>query len=346
MVNFMSVGKITSLVGLKVLFLFGIFIWHTNLPKSGIDLGARCCEFFFVVSGFLVAYNFHRKNSNLAPSPWGYFKRKLFQLYPLHIITFLISLIFLDKFSSTKAFFNIALLQSWTIDKPIFFGYNGVSWFLSSILFCYLIAPLLMSYIQVFNVKKTIKFLLCLCLLRFFIEYLPTTTHFSLWHIQYHVSPLIRGLEFFVGMQLLPIFLHLKEFFVQEKCIKWYFTFAEIAMVVLLYFLWEYTKFVRGAYIIFIVLLVLLIALNLGYVSKVLSNRLFIILSNIEYEFFMIHQIVIRMFAKYFKNTLNIYEYNLIILLVTIAICYCYKFIYPIFAKFITIFINRIKTSL
>lgn len=44
--------RIGSLAGLKVIALLLLFWWHSPIPNPNVDIGARVCEFFFVVSGF------------------------------------------------------------------------------------------------------------------------------------------------------------------------------------------------------------------------------------------------------------------------------------------------------
>lgn len=56
-------SRIHSLSGLKVIAILLIFWWHSWLNNPPCDLGARCCEFFFVASGFLVYYS-HKDTSS------------------------------------------------------------------------------------------------------------------------------------------------------------------------------------------------------------------------------------------------------------------------------------------
>ena len=107
---------------------------------------------FFVVSGFLVSYNYSNK---MVPATWNesclYVKKKLSKMWSLHFVAFFICLSLMpisDIFSMRTAFealINLFLLQSWSIDSRTFFSFNGTSWFLSSILFCYFLSPFLLK---------------------------------------------------------------------------------------------------------------------------------------------------------------------------------------------------------
>lgn len=331
---------ILPLCGLKALALLAIFVWHSTLPKPDIDIGARCCEFFFVVSGFLVAYNFYKKEFVFNISEMlSYTKRKFLDLYPLHILTFIISLIFFAKFRFETAIFNILLLQSWSCNDLIYFGYNGISWFISSLLFCYFMSPLLMNFVEVKNVRKTMFFLLGMILFRVLIE-LP------LFHINcniiYHINPIVRCLEFFIGMLVLPIYLHLKNTIQIRKNTKLIFSVIEILYVFILFNVWKYTNFIRGAYIPLISILILIFSMNLGFVSKLLSVNIFRKFSYIELEFFMFHQLVIKFFNMYLYISTNAYLNNIIAFATVIILSCCYKYLSKIFQE--NLFCNNEKS--
>ena len=49
--------QIKSLNGLKVISVILIFLWHVYISNPLPDFGARACELFFTISGFLVGYN-------------------------------------------------------------------------------------------------------------------------------------------------------------------------------------------------------------------------------------------------------------------------------------------------
>ena len=71
--------RINSLGILKIICFLLMFWHHSYLPKPSVDLGARACEFFFVASGFLVAYN-HADSSDSCSwkESYLYLKKKMF----------------------------------------------------------------------------------------------------------------------------------------------------------------------------------------------------------------------------------------------------------------------------
>ena len=50
-----------------------------------------------------------------------------------------------------KGVINLCLLQSWIGKSSIYFSYNGVAWFLSTMMFLYLVAPYLYRFFKTKN---------------------------------------------------------------------------------------------------------------------------------------------------------------------------------------------------
>lgn len=82
--------KIQSINGLKAFAILSVFWQYCNITILPFDMGARTCEFLFVASGFLVAYNHFDRG---LPSTWTeslrYTCEKLIRMWPLHVLTFL-----------------------------------------------------------------------------------------------------------------------------------------------------------------------------------------------------------------------------------------------------------------
>ena len=136
----MQKHRISSLAGLKVIAIWLIFWWHSWLTNPPCDLGARCCEFFFVASGFLVYYT-HNDSSTCT---WGdslrYITKKLVTIWPMHLLAFILCLCAMPiaevftQSTAIRGLINLLLLQCWIDIELIFLSFNGPSWCLSSVL--------------------------------------------------------------------------------------------------------------------------------------------------------------------------------------------------------------------
>ncbi len=205
----MTSKKITSLDGLKAIAMIFLFYWHSPLPKPSADLGARLCEILFVISGFLVAYNYIDENfpATLEQS-YSYTSKKFKRIWPIHFFAFALVAVntaitdpevLFSKKTIVSAVVNLSLLQAWSTD---FFSFNGATWFISALLFCYFSSPALLYVIRKYNSKV----LLVLAILIRIVLEKASVDEISVWTFNYHVSPVIRCIEFFIGMNLVPLY--------------------------------------------------------------------------------------------------------------------------------------------
>lgn len=156
--------KIVNIQGLRFIAFLLIFLIH-SVHIAGyerlFDYGGRGVEIFFVLSGYLMAYNFSEiKITYNLKSSLKYMLQKVRKFYILHLITFIaILLLWLYRFHKFGIHYeggihefildgvlNLTLLQSWY--DPAKFSFNGVSWFLSSIIFMYFCTPYLIHACQ------------------------------------------------------------------------------------------------------------------------------------------------------------------------------------------------------
>ena len=142
---------------IKFLSMILIIKWHIipyNIIK--IDYGARMCEILFISSGFLVGYNYYKREMPATfQSSFRYAYKHLRTFYPLELINVLYGIyIHKSKFNLTDIevmILNLCIMKSWSRHYQIAGCLNGISWFLSALLFCYILTPLLLCGI------KTIK---------------------------------------------------------------------------------------------------------------------------------------------------------------------------------------------
>lgn len=287
--------RINSLTGLKAIAMLLLFWWHFPIPNPPTDLGARACEVLFVASGFLVGYNYYYKRM---PCTWTasieYCRKKLAQFWPLHLIT-LIPMIYLNYLQEGMLtarkirliFVDAFLLQAWSSDPDVFFSYSGIAWFLSALMFCYFLSPLFLRYAR--EIKKSSLLFIIVAVFRVTIEYLEKAV--PIWGLSIHASPLIRCMEFFMGMLMVPLFIRISSEIGNTTTEFGICSVIEIAMMALTVFLMVRMNdvWMRGNYVILYCLLVFVISLEKGIVSKVLSSVPFTMFGSIQFEFYLFH---------------------------------------------------------
>lgn len=137
---------IKELTSLRFILILVIFFHHA-LPSypGGGDMGVAC---FFVLSGFCYALGYGRKVKAADFDYRVFLKSRLAKFYPLHWITMLIAIpVSLDAGQGWKngaiLGVNALLMQSWFPLSSVYYSFNGVSWFLSDMLFLVAVFPFL-----------------------------------------------------------------------------------------------------------------------------------------------------------------------------------------------------------
>lgn len=165
---------INSLTGIRALGAWWIILFHMQdeiaeiLPRSPlthfIDAGHIGVTLFFILSGFILSYNYAPRFCSLSSAKYfNFLGQRLARIYPVHLVT-LVALLGLvvtasltgqaldspEKYTAVKFFQHIFLVNGWTL--PIETSWNGVAWTLSVEWLCYLLFPLLSALL--FKIQK------------------------------------------------------------------------------------------------------------------------------------------------------------------------------------------------
>ena len=327
---------ISSLNGLKAIAMILIFWWHSPIKPENPDLGARMCELLFVLSGFLVGIN-HWNDTLEKKSQFtsDYWKSKLIKVWPLHLLAFLIEFVLAVVFSGTgiitkkyivNAVINLSLLQAWSNDKYLYFSFNGATWFLSALLFCYLMAPTILNRLR--RYKWEMMPYAGFVILRLSIEFLNFKWGWRGIEFNYHVSPIIRFLEFGIGLSLIPVYKKTKNKLQDKKYIFIVFSAFEIVTVFMyLYCMLTFNSdWLRGYYVLAVSVLILIMSFNWGGVCQVLSIKPLQLFSSIQLEFFIIHQVIVRFFQVCLPNAITSpLLLTILLFFVTLSLSVIYK---------------------
>ncbi|WP_025763978.1 acyltransferase family protein [Dyadobacter tibetensis] len=151
-------GRVEQLDGLRGIFSVLVVAHHHNAVKDSIfynnffvinsDLFV---DFFFVLSGFVIAMNYNTR-INSAPDFFDFLKKRIIRLYPLLVFTELVFLIFnvigdhssLKNFSMDSMYYFRTVTDTLTFmgSTPIFgdwIGLNYPSWSISAEMIAYIV---------------------------------------------------------------------------------------------------------------------------------------------------------------------------------------------------------------
>lgn len=286
--------------GLKFAAIIFMFLWHSPVPKPPIDMGGRLCEFFFVVSGFLFYVSNHRKTNDVTvKSVAEYMRRKVVQMWPVHFVGFIAALLlipvnewFLPK-TLINGLLNLTLTQSWVNNQYVFWGFNGVSWYLSSLLFSYMFGFVFLKLMQ--NVKHSWGLFVVVFGIRYAFEAIPFHIPGLFWGANIHISPIARSLEFVLGMITASLFLGIKT--ARSKQIPFMLSsvleVSALAGTALL-LVWAEGKWLRATYAPLFCVLTFCFAFDNGILSRFFSLKPIRWLSGFQLEIYLFHVLVFQ----------------------------------------------------
>ena len=130
--------------------LFHLYVAHTLFLQEWLRYLAPVLEFFFIISGFVMALGFSEKVKD-GPTFWSFVVRRAGRVWPLHLsmlgLLLLIPLlrfilgtpgdIFSGKLSLEALPYQVLLLQTWSPKYAL--SWNHPAWTLTGELFAYLV---------------------------------------------------------------------------------------------------------------------------------------------------------------------------------------------------------------
>ena len=287
---------IKELTSLRFILILVIFFHHA-LPNylGGGDMGVAC---FFVLSGFCYALGYGRKVKAADFDYRGFIKSRLAKFYPLHWITLLIAIpislhLGLGWKNGAVLGINALLMQSWFPLSSVYYSFNGVSWFLSDMVFLVAVFPFLS---RLLDSRKGRWILLLPASVVYCI--LCIWTPAELRNTVLYVNPVVRLCDFTVGILAGMWYLRLKENVSVTESVQRHKMLFRIVSVASFLGLLSMSVFIPEqytlmAFIFWPIAVVLLVCISLnpgGLLSTPLLQRL----GQISFPFYMIHQLVIR----------------------------------------------------
>jgi peptidoglycan/LPS O-acetylase OafA/YrhL len=139
-------GLIRSLTGLRFVAAMMVFLSHYPIPGAPARLlqitqsGYAGVTVFFVLSGFVLAYNYGpRFAANGRGVLAAYALARFARVYPLYFIVTI--LVWLSSDQTVSIWPYLLMLQAWSPDLRIAYGLNGPSWSIGVEVFLYAVFP-------------------------------------------------------------------------------------------------------------------------------------------------------------------------------------------------------------
>lgn len=310
-------SRIDSFNSLRALACLTILGYHMHLTS----IGHMFVTIFFVLSGFLSVYN-HIDGFDTgritARGCFDYARDKALKLYPLYFLTLLVPLagqiygavngMVAAKAVALKLGASLLLVQSWIPINDVYFGLNGAAWYLSSLIFVYFMFPVVLRFIKKLRSgAAAVGVIAAMCAMQLVIRDGVVAIYtavvgvgndpiagFSYW--AEYVLPLVRVCDFTIGGCVAYLFINRGE----TRIPRAVWTAAEAVLLGLTIWLQvEYSAFklpLGNSTVVFLPVAAALIyafAVNEGYVSKLLTNRVTKWISDISAEVYLCHAAVI-----------------------------------------------------
>ena len=137
-----TINSWRGLMAVAVVLFHCELTWIYNVAVSGVT-------FFFVSSGFLLALR-HRFERLEARQYGRFVLDHALRLYPLHwlglALLAVIAVVFHRSVDWSATSLSALLLHAWSPVHDVHYGLNPVAWYMSALLFCYIIYPFLVHW--------------------------------------------------------------------------------------------------------------------------------------------------------------------------------------------------------
>ena len=286
------------------LYLYGDSLQLPLLAKNFVSIGFTAVYFFFILSGFILAYVYGETLAG-GRHGWGlsaFWAKRIARIYPLFFLGMMLDAprvfsYFLGTgglFAGTAKIFtaagaNLLLIQAWF--PRIAPTWNSPGWSLSDEAFFYLLFPFAALRIRGMPAKYLPIFLIALALFSLliilpFVLALDPTAKNSTWGTMARYNPILHLAEFVFGIGLERLFsLH-------KFTLKWGFI-AGVLGIVLVAWISPRIPILflhNGAMTPIFGVLIFSVASGNGFLSGCLNKRSLVLLGNSSYALYILHQ--------------------------------------------------------
>ncbi len=326
--------KIDPLTSTRFIAAFLIVLAHSSGPapfgyQFGLTttfvLGSAGVSFFFVLSGFILTYTYGRLES--ANEVRNFWAARFARIWPTHALAFLLVIALLPANqwaiggdALMPALSNLTLTHAGVPVPQYYFGFNAPSWSISTEAYFYLLYPLAALALArrpalvVGGAAVLALVMIVMTVILKLPSYAAETIAQPTSHGMISIHPATRFLEFACGMAAARLWAQhgraMKVTGAAATAVETAAVLLAVASVVGFQFIADaldargvpdaVTLWLRfSASAVPFAVLIFVLALEAGALARVLSWRPFVVLGEISFAMYMLHQIFLRAFGTY-----------------------------------------------
>jgi peptidoglycan/LPS O-acetylase OafA/YrhL len=345
-ISFDRSGAIPALTGLRFAAALMVFFSHYNIP--GLDgwalrvqgSGYSGVTFFFVLSGFIITYNYLEKfESAPLQNTFQYVVSRFARIYPLYALCIIYP--WVNSGLDTPLLPYLAGIQAWSSDVYYAFGINGPAWSISVEIFLYLTFPLLIPVLSKLNIINSRNRLLAfvvsavaiqLCLAAYFsmpgraelTSISPDSAHRWLYRM-----PATRIFDFCLGISAA---IYYKRHFASSDKLQRYWSMSVVASLLLILMLMGWSQNFLSAFswdasyaALFAIVILGLAIDQKSRIAIAFSSKKMILLGESSFAFYLIHAILRPLYtshpsASFLYQSMHLAIFLLIVICVSIGL--------------------------
>ena len=314
--------------------------------------GALGVSMFLILSGFLLTYSYLSKDPMAALPSTSLIElirfawKRLSKLYALHIIMMvivIISQLIRGRIQNdadwtylfVRVIAHVFMVQTWIPVDSVYFSLNGLSWYLSTIQFCYFCFPLLLRMLRKLDTAiGAFVSLIAVFFMQVFIAMIGLRVfgiNDSFHYYLTYVCPLFRIFDFTCGCLLAVVFLKLPMTYKSMLQHTVWEVLAVFAVGITQFIVLRNCIFLWGRFsMIFLpasCFAILVFAIGGGYISKLFSTKIVKFFANLTPFVFLIHKRVIDM-VRTLLGTFGLSEQKYLVALIAFAVTLLLAYLY------------------
>lgn len=299
---------INSLQSLRFVFAIMILHHHYYGELHIMQTGLFPVAFFFILSGFLMSMGYSKKVLSDSFVYRKFIYKRIVKLFPLNAICVLLPLAWPTLLDIVHKEWHplyyiytipdILMIQSWIPIEEVYFSGNAPAWFLSDILFCYMVFPLVVKLLN----KRIWQNILLLFIIAYFVVVSILPNH--LIHSLVYVNPIFRLLDFVLGIELFIVLRrcsHTSADIEKQNTAFWAdtsFEFVALLSLIISFYVYPFIPINYGYVSLFwvpsILIVIVFASSEGGAISKCLSCPFLVYLGSLSFPFYMFHCIVLN----------------------------------------------------